>query len=338
MVARGVDPMQADKKRREDAVDLAFVAYLDTFTTGYLKKNWKDWQGAESVLRKDPSSVLKDKPLPEITRSDIVAVLDRYGDRPAAGERAFALLRKLFNWAEGRGEIERSPIGKTFPAPRSGAARDRVLSDEELTLYWNATDAIGYPFGPMFRLLLLTGCRRAEASGLSWSELDRQACTWSLPPARSKNGQAHIIPLNDLAIAEIDAHPLTQTEGGEVIWPKSGYVFTTTSDRPVSGYSRAKQRLDTEIEKKAEGVLEPWRLHDVRRTVATGLQKLGVRFEVTEAILNHISGARGGVAGVYQRHDWKDEKQSALDAWGRHLTSLSGNSDRVNVIELRQGA
>ena len=343
LVAQGIDPSQSDRERRRQAVDLAFTAYIETFTNGYLKRRWKDWRGAERLLRGEPAAVLKDKPLPTITRSDVVAILDKYDDRPAAAARAFAILRKLFRWAEGRGDIERSPISDGFSAPQTPKARDRVLSDEELLLVWKAADTLGYPFGPMYRLLIATGARRDEVAALDWSELDQAEGSWTLPPARAKNGQSHLIPLNNLAIELIDALPGTSTnEEGKVIWPKTGLVFTTTGDTAVSGYSRAKVRLDRAVEKivaeKSADTVQPWRVHDLRRTVATGLQRLGVRFEVTEAILNHVSGSRSGVAGVYQRHDWKVEKRTALEAWGNHIRSLLNAASKRNVISLHRTA
>jgi len=122
-------------------------------------------------------------------------------------------------------------------------------------------------------------------------------------------------------------------------WRKTGFLFSTTGTTCSSGHSRAKARLDRAIAKlaAAEGVAppEPWRLHDLRRTLATGLQRLGVRFEVTEAVLNHVSGSRGGVAGIYQRHDWADEKRAAVEAWARHVEGLLSGKDKTNVVALQ---
>jgi integrase len=189
--------------------------------------------------------------------------------------------------------------------------------------------------------LLATGARRDEVAGLSWTELDRAAREWTLPASRSKNGKAHIIPLNDLAMGALDDLALVSPDQEDPKWPVIGLVFTTTGKAAVSGYSRAKKRLDKAVAEAADSAgsvadFPPWRTHDIRRTVATGLQRLGVRFEVTEAVLNHVSGSRSGVAGVYQRHDWKVEKRAALNAWGTHLSSLSTPADRSNVIEIRR--
>jgi integrase len=120
-------------------------------------------------------------------------------------------------------------------------------------------------------------------------------------------------------------------------WPRRGLLFTTTGKTPVSGFSKAKKRLDAAIARLNEGeALEDWTLHDLRRTLATGMQRLGVRFEVTEAILNHVSGSRSGVAGIYQRHDWRPEKQTALQAWSDHIERLMSGADESNVVRLAE--
>jgi integrase len=168
----------------------------------------------------------------------------------------------------------------------------------------------------MIRLLMLTGQRREEVAALNWEELDREAAEWVLPAERSKNGKAHTVPLSPAALAVLDELPNA--------WQKNGLVFTTTGRTPASGHSRAKERLDRLVSALPGGDdVKPWRVHDLRRTVATGLQRLGVRFEVTEAVLNHVSGSRSGVAGVYQRHNWRDEKREALNSWATHLATVT---------------
>jgi integrase len=345
LVGQGIDPATADSERRRQAVELAFSSYVTTFVDGYLKSRWKDWKLGKSMLERQAVPILKSKPLPLIKRSDVVAILDPLLDRPAVARLMHATLRKLFKWAVSRGDIERSPI-ENMEAPAIPAARDRVLRDDELAIVWEAAGALGWPFGPIYHLLIGTGQRREEVAAMSWEELDRATVTWTLPAGRAKNGQTHIVPLNTGAVSTIDAVARALSKAGdgeEVKWPTRGLVFTTTGKTAVSGHSRAKARLDdniTTILKKhsADGrsspVFSAWRVHDLRRTVATGLQRLGIRFEVTEAVLNHVSGSKSGVAGVYQRHDWADEKRSALDAWGRHIDALVRPADSTNVVAL----
>jgi len=186
---------------------------------------------------------------------------------------------------------------------------------------------------------------------LGWAELDRATATWTIPANRAKNGVAHLVPLAPVVVAELDALALagqakanakaekakTQTEELDgKRWPKSGYVLTTTGSTPISGITKAKLALDVAIAKarKGQGALGGWRIHDLRRSMATGFQRLGVRFEVTEATLNHISGAKGGVAGIYQKHNWADEKRAALEAWARHVAAILTPAEATNVVSI----
>ena len=184
---------------------------------------------------------------------------------------------------------------------------------------------------------MLTGLRRDEISGLQWCELDlSDRPTLNLPEERTKNGEALVLPLSDTVIGIIRVLPRI---GG------SKFVFTTTEKTHVTGYSNAKEAIDKaalEILREGaadSGKVEPptqWQFHDLRRTLATNLQKLGVRLEVTEAILNHISGAsRSDVAGVYHLHTWETEKRAALDMWSRRLAEIvDGAPAATNVVEI----
>ncbi|QLC23369.1 site-specific integrase [Parasphingopyxis sp. CP4] len=328
LVDQGIDPAEAKRERERQQIELAFDAYADHFLEFYIRDNWKrSFAMAESALRLHVRPVLKSKPLPSIDKADVANILDRIpASKPAVRRQVFAVLRKLFNWAVGRGDLDRSPMDK-MPAPPAPKSRDRVLDDGELCRVWKASDRISYPFGPLVRLLMITGQRLEEVAALDWSELDRTERQWIIPRERAKNENAVIVHLSDLAIVELDA--LADDEP----WPKAGLVFTTTGDTPVSGFSKAKARLDRSIAEDCEP-LKPWRNHDIRRTVATGFQRLGVRFEVTEAVLNHVSGSRSGVAGVYQRYDWASEKQAALEAWSNHLGKLVNGVDNSNVVSI----
>ncbi|MFM2410117.1 MAG: hypothetical protein RL481_945 [Pseudomonadota bacterium] len=159
---------------------------------------------------------------------------------------------------------------------------------------------------------------------MDWSEINLDARTWTLPAERAKNDEAHIIPLTDMAVAELEA-----------LYPQEwGFVFSNTATTPVSGYSRAKPILDERMlkvmqrrQKERDGdpqnvKIDAWRLHDLRRTGATNLQALGIPIEVTEAELNHISGTWAGIAGIYNRYKYEPEKRAALDAWGKRLGEL----------------
>ncbi|GFZ89697.1 tyrosine-type recombinase/integrase [Sphingobium fuliginis] len=335
LIRQGIDPQAEKQDRQRKAVDLAFSDYADRFVEECLKVRWKrSHKDGESLLRLYAKPVLGSKPLPDITRADIRAVLAPARRKLATCRNLFAVLRRLFRWAVSEGDLHSSPLDGV-EAPALPQKRDRFLSDDELRLVWLGTEKMEFPFASLFRLLIITGQRVEEVAGLEWSELDRSAAMWSLPAERAKNGEASQVPLSDLAMVELDS--LSKGKKGK--WPRSGLVFTTTGETPVSGFSRAKRRVDREAgalgAKEEEPIkIAPWRLHDLRRTLATGMQRLGVRFEVTEAILNHVSGAKSGVAGVYQRHDWGPEKRSALDAWAAHIAKLLTPTDKTNVVPL----
>ena len=267
---------------------------------------------------------LRGKTLSAIGRRDIVGIFDTLpAASPALPRNLFALLRKLFAWAVERGDVERSPF-EQMRSPPSVAARDRVLTDDELRKIIVHLGDLGAPFDRMFRLLMITGQRRDEVSGMSWAELNRTRAEWTLPGNRTKNAQAHIVPLNSDAIVELDSLACGSR------WPEQGFVFSTNGSTPVSGYSRAKARLDRILSERDPKAILPWRLHDFRRTFATNMQKLNVRFEVTEALLNHVSGSKSGVAGIYQRHDWGPEKRIAMDKWADKLAALVAPIDPLN--------
>ena len=337
LVRQGVDPQQEKQDTARRAVDLAFKGYAETFIEDCLKIKWKaSHKDGEALLRRYAIPILGNKALPDIDRADIRAVLKPVKRKVATCRNLFAVLRRLFRWAVSEGDLDASPIVGMEPPPLP-PKRDRKLSDLELKLVWNASATLGYPFGPLFRLLLITGQRLEEVSGLKWSEVDRDNSLWSLPAGRAKNGNASLVHLPDLAVAELDA--LAKRKGRTDGWPKRGLIFTTTGETSVSGHSRAKARLDREVGKlagKQEDCphIEHWRLHDLRRTLATGMQRLGVRFEVTEAILNHVSGSKSGVAGVYQLHDWGPEKVKALNSWAGHIKGVLSQTDQSNVIPL----
>jgi integrase len=354
LVAQGIDPreLEADSRRAKDEAkrqaeekarlesDLAFSRMADLWLTHYEGEKGRrpsSVRQAKLVVENYLKPALRGKPLPHIARADLQPVLDAVPVTKKAMRRAvFAYASVLFGWAARRGDISRNLLVDMAkpPAPK---ARDRVLGDDELVEVWKAVDTMPTPWGPFYRLAILTGQRREEVAALRWAELDRGAREWIIPADRAKNGVVHIVPLSDAVMQELDA-----IAGGEG-WPKSGFVLTTTGRTPISGFSKAKKALDAKVvnlrqEAAGEGAevdgLPAWRVHDLRRTVATGLQRLGIRFEVTEAVINHVSGAKGGVAGIYQRHDWKDEKRAALDAWACHVIKVARGSAQSNVISM----
>ena len=340
-IAGGKDPAGTKKATREahKAARGAEDRRLDKVAASYVDRYVKREVGAawgkeiERLFRVEILPRLGHKHIEAVTKSDILHLLDTIVDRgsPITANRAFATLRQLFNWALDRDMIKGSPMPKSAPAPET--ARDRVLDDAEIKLAWQAFDSIGRPFGPIGKLLLLTGARRDEIAAGTWSEIDVDAKTWTIPASRTKNGEAHEIPLSGTAIELLNSLPRVAS--------KLGFVFTTTGRTPVSGFSKAKAGIDVSIaeilkkDRSADAAIPlHWTLHDLRRTVATNLQQLGIRLEVTEAVLNHVSGSRAGIVGVYQRYKYSAEKRQALDAWARRLDVIVSGDQGSNVLEL----
>ena len=275
----------------------------------------------------------------DLDREAVVRALDAIGRRrrrkdgavgkPPRGAamtgRTAAYGRAAFAWAVKRGAVHTNPFA-ALPVRKGIAKRERVLSDTEIGEIWHATGDAASPYGTIIRLLLLTGQRRGEVASLTWGEISDDLAIWTLPGERTKNGATHTVPLSaparDLLRALMTNHASK----------RAGLLLPGAVGTPFAGWSKAKRALDKAIldaRASAPGAasvdhvpLVQWSVHDLRRTVATGLQRLGVRLEVTEAVLNHISGSRGGIAGVYQRHDWAAEKRAALDAWAAHVVSV----------------
>ncbi|WP_164549701.1 tyrosine-type recombinase/integrase [Altericroceibacterium xinjiangense] len=264
-----------------------------------------------------------------VTRAEITALIDGIAESaPTMARAVHAQLSAFYTWALPR--LDRLDANPCRDAGRPGKpkARDRVLSDAELAALWQVASDEPSPWGPGLKLLMLTGARRDEVFSADRAEFDLKAKEWIIPAERAKNGVPHLVPLSEPALQVLKQIP--EVEGSEKLFP----ARSNPKNGP-SGFSKAQARfretMDYKLEREGG---EHWTLHDIRRTVATGLQRLGVRFEVTEAVLNHVSGARGGIAGVYQRHDWKVEKRAALDAWARHLEGIVKGVNATNVVAI----
>jgi integrase len=257
----------------------------------------------------------------DITRRDILDLLDAVVEsgRPVAANRVLTAIRKLFNWAIERDIIPASPCaGVKKPTPEQ--SRDRVLADSELRAVWLAADKLGGPFGALVKLLTLTGQRRDEVARLEWSEINLKAGLWTLPKARSKNGEPHDIPLSGQAIAILQSLPRIGDR----------FALTTNGETPSSNYGKNKKRLEMLLPPD----MPAFRLHDIRRSVASGMARLGVNLPTIEKCLNHTSGSFGGIVSVYQRYDFSSEKRKAFEAWGSYVADLVSDHARRNVVRL----
>ncbi len=330
-IAVGKDP--AAEKRASRAAARAAVDIKDRlsdvagkFVKQYTKReNGALWAAAtERYLAREILPRLGAKRIGEIRRADVREMLNEITDRsPTTANCVLAVTRRLFNWAVEEEIIAASPIGKLKATKE--VSRDRVLDDAEIRLVWRAFGRIGAPFGAVGQLLLLTGARRTEVAEMRWTEIDMAARVWTIPAARSKNKVAHAIPLSDQAIEVL--------KGLKRVESKGDFVFTY-GRVAVQGFARKKFELDAAIAADNGEPIAGWTYHDLRRTLATNLQKLGARLEVTEAVLGHTSGSRSGIVGVYQRHDWADEKRAALNAWSRKLNEIVTGEAPGNVVSI----
>ncbi len=332
-LAKGVDPagaarvakVETEAKFERDRV----AAVVDLFIERHAKPRQKSWQETRRVFDKEVLPFWGNRPLDSIKRAEVHELLDRVVDRgaPIMANRVLSAVRKLFNWSVERGIIASSPCDK-IRSPGAERSRDRILNDVELRAAWMACDNLGWPFGPLVRLLILSGQRRDEVGSMRWSEVDLEAGLWSLPRERAKNKTAHAVPLAPQAIAILRSIPRIEVEGAP------GFVFTVTGQTPVSGFSKAKSRLDRLMAEALHEAPTAWTIHDFRRTFASNLARLGTVLPTIERLLNHRSGPSfGGIAGVYQRHSFEPEMRRAVDGYGDFVDEVIHRS-ATNVVAL----
>lgn len=300
------------------------------------KSQWLTIKRKNADDPKRPVEEWQDRRIQDIRKRDVITFLDAIVDRgnPYAANRLYAVLSPLFDWAVRRDLIEVSPV-VWDKSPEE--ARQHELSNDEIRWFWKAAGELGSPFGPLFRTLLLTGCRREEVSAMTDEEIDASKRLWTIPGARTKNRRDHMVPLSDAAWQVLEAMPRVMS--------KAGYVFTTTGETAPSGYSRAKANCHEKMlaiarKEAPDATIEPWQLHDLRRVVSTRMNEaLGIEPHVVEAILNHVSSlgsAKRGVAGTYNLAQYLPQKTAALQAWGRWVMALvEGEAAASNVVAIR---
>ncbi|WP_245257163.1 tyrosine-type recombinase/integrase [Methylocystis rosea] len=334
-LARGNDPAAQKREakvaaraaaRAEERAELDVVEkVVDEFIERYAKPNTRDWKETQRLLRKDVVATWQGRRLSEIGKADIHRLLDKMVDRGAAvtANRTFAQLRKLCRWAVSRGILEHNREG--IEAPTTERPRDRVLDERELALVWRAAGELGFPYGQIVRLLILTGARRDEVAAARWEEIDLEKRVWNLPAERSKNRRAHSVPLSPAVVEIIERLP--RFEG-------SGFLFSA-GKTPPTAFSKAKARLDALITEQNGGEPIPhFVIHDIRRSVASGLASIGIPLHVIERALNHVSGSFGRIVSVYQKHSYADEMRSAFEAWARHVERIVSGQAASNIVAL----
>ncbi len=302
----------------------------------YYKRHLKGLKSGDVVRRELDRFVVAawgERDIRSLTKRDVIDLLDGIADsgRVVTANRIRAYLNKFLNWAVERDILALNPALGVKPVAKE-TSRDRVLTDVEIRWFWQACEAEGFPWGPLGKVLLLTGQRLNEAAQITDGEFRGDA--WHLAAARTKNGRAHDVPLSGAVQAVLDA--VERIEG------RPGFIFTTTGTTPVSGFFKARATLAKAMEQiaekeRGEAVEIPrWTFHDLRRTAATGMARLGIAVRVTEAVLNHVSGTASGIVSIYQRHDYAEEKRQALEIWGRFVLGLMAQgADNMVRLEAR---
>jgi integrase len=325
-VHAGTDPGAERKRDRDAAPDIGSIdGLVRDYLAQHVAKNCSagTYRITERMLRVDVLGPWSGRKLDSISKRDAVALIDRVAERaPVHANRVRSLLSRMFAWGVSKDRLAVSPVTSIKP-PTKEKSRDRWLSEQEVVWLWKACGQLGYPFGSLCQVLLLTAQRRSETSAMEWSELDLDAATWTIPGSKAKNGREHEVQLAPQVVALLRSLPR--------IGP---FVFTGGHGRSVTGYTYGKEQLDAAMRAVSDGAkIAPWILHDLRRTATSGMARIGVAPHVVDRILNHSSGTVRGVAAVYNRYKYEGERRSALTAWANYLDSLIA-STASNVIRM----
>jgi integrase len=346
LIGRGIDPAHEEERHRQAALrqqENSFAAVAEQFIKRHVSKTRKA-AIVERELRREFITRWGTRSIADITQHDVVAVIDEVVDRgaPYQAHNLLGHVRTLFNWAIARGVygIDRSPCDRLRPAAVIGKklARHRVLDDEELCALWRASGRLGYPYGPLFRMLALTGQRKNEVAAAHWSEIDLAQKLWTIPASRMKASSTHVVPLSDDIIAILQSLPTFR---------KGDHVFSSTfGQTATNNFCRAKRRLDREMLLswralgRARGLdrskarIEPFVVHDVRRSMRTQLSALPIPDLVRELVIAHT---KPGLHKVYDQHAYLDEKRRALDLWAARLRSIV-EPPPANVVKFAERA
>lgn len=305
-VERGADPSET---QRRDASAM-FESVMAEWLARDQGKN-RSLAATTRLLNADVLPYWRRLRIDEIGRRDVLEVIDRVTDRgsPVMARQLHVVLHRLFRWSVGRGIIEANPL-TDLDLPENNPPRKRFLTDAELALVMRAAGELG-GYGAVVKLLALTGCRRQEIADLTWDEIDGDGIR--LDGNRRKNAEPLTVKLSAPARAIIEALPRS-----------SDRVFSGSRRAALGHWARLKEQLDAKVAELNNGPLPHWNLHDLRRTLAVGLQKLGIGLQVVERVLGHGSraGSRSGVVGIYQAYSYDKEAGDALAVWGQHVMRL----------------
>ncbi|MBE9636539.1 tyrosine-type recombinase/integrase [Salipiger mangrovisoli] len=315
-VQSGFDPQAQVRTAKTEAPTNSVSDALDDYYKRKLAA-LKSGDQAKAMLERFIRPALGERVLTDIAREDVQSVIDdiNTSGRGVTANRCLAYTKAFLNWCCDRGKLEVSPADRIKKAVKE-KQRDRLFDEDEIRWFWQACDKVGYPWGDIGKLLLLTGQRRNEIAHMADNELRGESL--ALPSGRTKNGRAHAVPLSEMAFDIIEALPRIEN-------PR-GYLFTTNGRSPVSGFTKGQQRIAKEMEKLAEREIPHWTWHDLRHCCATGLA-FYARIEVVEKALNHVSGKHGGIAGRYNHHEYSIEMREALEHWAENIRRITGNNE-----------
>jgi integrase len=313
MADDGVDPLAGESEAKP--VDTV-ISVIEQFIKRDQQPRNRTWREVEQILRRELAPWLE-RDIRSITRRDVLDRLDAISDRaPIRARRVYAWANRMFSWSVGRGLLEASPMAG-MRAPGREVARDRLLEPDELAAVWCGSEALPAPFKQIVQLLAVTAARKGEVVNMRWRDIDLERRLWTVPKEMNKAGRVHEVPLSDLALEILDTLP----RGDGLVFPAQ----RVGSANPVSGFGNVKARLD------GLSCVENWRLHDLRRTAASGMARLGYAPHVVAAILNHAPASTMGITAVYNRYRYSDEKRAALDAWAQEIGRLIGRGEAVVV-------
>jgi integrase len=279
----GIDPGAVKRQARQDAPDFGSIdALVRDYLRQHIEKNCSagTYRNAKRMLEVDVLRPWHGRQLTSIAKRDAIELVDRVAERaPVHANRVLARLNAMFNWAVHKDRLAASPI-VGIKSPSKEKSRDRWLNDQEIIWFWQACEQLGYPFGPLFQTLLLTAQRLAETASMEWAEVDLDAKLWVIPRGKAKSDRTHEVQLSEPVIALLRSLPRL-----------GAYVFTGKSKRGVTGYTYGKAILDRAIQQVSGGAkIEKFILHDLRRTAASHMARLGIPPHVVDRILNHSSG------------------------------------------------
>ncbi|EME68611.1 phage integrase family protein [Paramagnetospirillum caucaseum] len=325
--ARGVDLLAREDAEKASAVaadeitNRTMRVVVAEYIEKHCKPNQRRWKLTERMFEAHVLPKLGDKPVSELRRADVIELLDdmqHKGGLTAQVNRVHAQIKAALNFAAEREYIDANPAAVVKKQYKGEKPRSRVLSDDELKAIWKTADNLNEPSRSLVKMLILTGQRRDEVRCLPWPEIDLEGKLWTLPASRNKGKREHVIPLSPEILALLE-------EKNE----KTGFVFSVTGRKPYAGQKRLKEILDRDSE------VTGWTLHDIRRTVASGMAALNIPHDTIGRVLNH---AKGDVTAVhYNRHEYLTEKRAALETWARHVAYIVGDGrDAKNIIPLRK--